>query len=89
MAPDCIYNIMGLANNIIQGFFVTNFITFMFLLLCLVPFWVQFVTGCDELRKLHFSTFFSSVFMKIHCAFKTVIGLYQVVHQCRHLYAPM
>ena len=27
--------------------------------------------------------------MKIHCAFKTVIGLYRVVHQCRQLYAPV
>ena len=27
--------------------------------------------------------------MKIHCAFKTIIGLYQVAHQCRQLYAPV
>ena len=89
MAPDCIYNIKGLADNIVQGFFVTNFITFMFLLLCLVLFWVQLVTSCDKLHKLCFSTFFTGVFIKIHCAFKTVIGLYQVVHHCRQLYAPM
>ena len=89
MAPDCIYNITGLANNIVQGFFVTNFITFTFLLLCLVPFWVQLVTSCDKLHKLHFSMFFTSVFTKIHCAFKTVIGLYRVAGQCRQLYTPM
>ena len=33
--------------------------------------------------------FFTGVFMKIHCAFKTVIGVYQVACQCRQLYAPM
>ena len=61
----------------------------MFLLLCLVPFWVQLVTSCDKLCKLHFSTFFTSVFTKIHCVFKTAIGLYQVAYQCRQLYAPV
>ena len=77
------------ANNIIQGFFVTNFIIFMLLLLCLVPFCVQLVTGHDKLHKLHFSTFFTGVFMKIHCVLKMVIGLYRVACQCRQLYAPM
>ena len=89
MAPDCIYNITGPANNIVQGFFVTNFITFTFLLLCLVPFHVQLVTNCDKLCKLCFSMLFTSVFTKIHCVFKTVIRLYWVAHQCRQLYAPM
>ena len=89
MAPDCIYNITGLANNIVQGFFVTNFLTFTFLLLCLVPFCVQLVTGCDKLSKLRFSTFFTGVFTKIHCVLKMVIGLYRIAHQCRQLYAPV
>ena len=89
MAPNCIFNITGLANNTVQGFFVTYFITFTFLILCLVPFHVQLVTGCDKLCKLHFSKFFTGVFTKIHCVLKTVIGLYQVAHQCRQLYAPM
>ena len=80
---------MGPANNTVQGFFITNFITFTFLILCLVPFCVQLVTGCDKLHKRHFSKYFTSVFMKIHCVLKTVIGLYQVAHQCRQFYAPM
>ena len=84
MAPDCIFNIAGPANNTFQGFFITNFITFTFLLLCLVPFQVQLVTGCDKLHKLHIG-----VFMKIRCILELVIGLYWVVHQCRQLYAPM
>ena len=56
-------------------------------MLCLVPFWVQLVTGCDKLHKLHISKFFTSVFTKIHCVWELVIGLYRVAHLCRQLYA--
>ena len=89
MGLDCGFNITGLESNTIQGFFITNIITFMFLLLCLVPFWVQLVTSCDKLHKLHIFKSFTSVFMKIHCALESIIGLYQVAHLCRQLYAPM
>ena len=89
MAPDCTYNITGLAINTVQGFFVTYCITFTFLLLCLVPFWVQSVTGCDNLHKLHFSKFFTGVFMKILCVLNIAIGLYRVACQCRQFQAPV
>ena len=88
MAPDCGFNITGLASNTFQGFFVTNIITFTFLLLCLVPFWVQLVTGCDKLHKLLIYKFFTGVFMKILCALESIIGLYRVACLCRQLYAP-
>ena len=61
----------------------------MFLLLCLVPFCVQLVTGCDNLHKLHFSKFFTSVFTKILCVLNIATGLYWVAHQCRQFHAPM
>ena len=80
---------MGLAINTVQVFFVTYFITFMFLLLCLVPFCVQLVTSCDKLCKLHFSKFFTGVFMKILCVLNIAIGLYWVAHQCRQFHAPV
>ena len=89
MAPDCGFNITGLASNTVQGFFVTNIITFTFLLLCLVPFRVQLVTGCDKLHKLHILKFFTGVFTKIHCVLESIIGLYWVACLCRQLYAPM
>ena len=89
MAPDCGFNITGLASNTIQGFFVTNVITFTFLLLCLVPFRVQLVTSCDKLCKLHTLKFFTGVFTKIHCVWELIIGLYRVAHLCRQLYAPV
>ena len=89
MAPDCGSNITGPASNTVQGFFIMNIITFMFLLLCLVPFRVQLVTSCDKLLKLHILKFFTSVFTKIHCVWESIIGLYRVAHLCRQLYAPV
>ena len=89
MALDCGFNIAGLASNTVQGFFVTYCITFTFLLLCLVPFWVQLVTSCDNLHKLHFCNIFTSVFTKILCVLNIASGLYRVAHQCRHFQAPM
>ena len=89
MAPDCGSSITGPASNTVQGFFITNIITFMFLLLYLVPFRVQLVTGCDRLHKLHILKFFTGVFTKIHCVWESIIGLYQVACLCRHLYAPV
>ena len=80
---------MGPAINTVQGFFITYFITFIFLPLCLVPSHVQLVTGCDKLHKLHFSKFFTSVFMKILCVLNIAIGLYRVACQCRQFHAPM
>ena len=80
---------MGLAITTIQGFFITYCITFTFLLLCLVPFWVQLITGCDKLRKLHFSKIFTGVFMKILCVLNIATGLYRVAHQRRQFQAPV
>ena len=89
MAPDCGLNITGLAITTAQGFFVTYCITLTFLLLCLIPFWVQLVTGCDKLHKLYCFNIFTSVFVKIFCIWNIITGLYQVAHQCGHFPAPM
>ena len=88
MAPDCIFNVTGLADNTFHGFFITNFISIAFLILRSVPFRVQLVTACDKLCKLYFSKYFTSVFKKIYCVLQTVIGLYWVASQCRQFYVP-
>ena len=88
MALDCIFNVTGLADSSFHGFFITNFITIVFLILCLVQFRVQLVTACDKLHKLYFSKYFTGVFKKIHCVLQTVIGLYWVASQCRQFYVP-
>ena len=89
MALDCGLNITGLAITTAQGFFVMYCITFTFLLLFLVPFWVQLVTGCDNLRKLYCFNIFTSVFVKIFCIWNIIAGLYQVARQCGHFQASM
>ena len=89
MAPDCGFNTTGLANTTAQGFFVTYCITFTFLLLCLVPFRVQLVTGCDNLCKLHYFNIFTGVFGKIFCIWNIITGLYRVAHQSGHFQAPV
>ena len=69
--------------------FVTYCITVTFLLLCLVPFRVQLVTGCDNLCKLLCFNIFTSVFVKIFCIWNMITGLYQVACQCGHFPAPV
>ena len=88
VAPDCIFNVTGLADNTFHGFFITNFITIVFLILCSVPFCVQLVTVWEKLRKLYFSKYFTGVFKKIHCVLQTVIRLYRVASQCQQFCVP-
>ena len=89
MARDCHFNITGLAITTAQRFFVTYCITFTFLLLCLVPFRVQLVTGCDNLHKLHCFNIFTGVFVKIFCIWNIITGLYRVAQQSGHFQAPL
>ena len=89
MAPDCGFNITGLASNTVQGLFITYCITFTLLLLCLVAFWVQLITSCENLCKLHFLKIFTGIFTKILCVLNIITGLYWVAHQCRQFHAPV
>ena len=89
MAPDCGLNTTGLAINTAQEFFVMYCITFTFLLLCLIPFRVHLVTGCDNLWKLHCFNIFTGVFVKIFCIWNIITGLYRVARQCGHSPAPV
>ena len=89
MALDCGLNITGLALTTAQEFFLMYCITFTFLLLCLVPFWVQLVTCCDNLCKLFCFNIFIGVFVKIFCIWNIITALYWVVCQCGHFQAPV
>ena len=89
MAPNCGLNITGLAITTAQGFFVMYCITFTLLILCLVPFQVHLVTGCDNLCKLHCFNIFTGVCVKIFCIWNIITGLYRVAHQCGHSQAPV
>ena len=89
MAPDCGSSTTGPAITTAEEVFVMYCITFVFFLLCMVPFQVQLVTGCDTLRKSHCFTIFTGVFVKLFCIWNIISGLYQVAHQSGHFQAPM
>ena len=85
MAPDCAHNTTGPAFIATQEFFVTYCITFVYFLLCMVPFRVQLV---DALRKLLHFDIFTGIFVKIFCVWNIILGLYLVSCECRHSQAP-
>ena len=86
MAPDCGCNTTGLAFIATQEFFVMYCLTFVFFLLCMVPFRVQLV---NILHKLPHFDIFTSIFVKILCIWNIIIGLYRVARECGHSQAPM
>ena len=51
MAPDYTFNYTGLAHQNFDGSFVTHFIFDAFLLLFMIPIWVQVVTIYDRLHS--------------------------------------
>ena len=85
MALDCAHNTTGLAFIATQEFFVTYCITFVYFLLCVVPFRVQLV---DTLHKLLCFDIFTSIFVKIFCIWNIILGLYWVACECGHSEAP-
>ena len=85
MAPDCARNTTGPAFIATQEFFVTYCITFVYLLLCMVPFRVQLV---DTLHKLLRFDIFTGIFVKIFCVWNIILGLYRAALECGHSQAP-
>ena len=85
MALDCTHNTTDPAFIATQEFLVTYCITFVYFLLCVVPFRVQLV---DTLRKLLQFNIFTGIFMKIFCIWNIILGLYRVVCECGHSQAP-
>ena len=86
MALDCAHNTTGPAFIATQEFFITYCITFVFFLLCMVPFRVQLV---DISHKLLCFDILTSIFVKILCIWNIILGLYRVVHECGHSQVPM
>ena len=86
MALDCARNTTGLAFIAIQEFIVTYCITFVFFLLCIVPFRVQLVNIICNLLCFNI---FTSIFMKILCVWNIILGLYQAAHKCGYSPEPV
>ena len=81
MAPDCACNTTGPAFIETQEFFVTYCITCVFLVLCVVPVRVQIA---DILCKLLHFNIVTGIFRKILRIGNITLGLYWVVHECKH-----
>ena len=86
MAPDCARNTTGPAFIATQEFLVTHCITFVYFLLCVVPFRVQLV---DTLRKVFRFDIFTGIFVKIFCVWNIILGLYRVARECGHSQVPV
>ena len=85
MAPDCTRNTTGPAFIETQEFFITYCITFVFLMLCVVPVRVQIA---DILCKLFHFNIFYSILRKILCIGNITLRLYWVACECGHSQAP-
>ena len=85
MALDCTHNTTGPAFTATQELLVTYCITFVYFLLCVVPFRVQLV---NTLHKIFCFDIFTGIFIKIFCIWNIILGLYQVAHECGHSQVP-
>ena len=85
MALDWAHNTTGPAFIATQEFLVTYCITFVYFLLCVVPFRVQLV---NTVHKVFRFDIFTSIFMKIFCIWNIILGLYWVACECGHSQVP-
>ena len=85
MALDCTCNTTGVAFIATQELLVTYCITFVYFLLCVVPFRVQLV---NTLCKIFCFDIFTGIFVKIFCVWNIILGLYWVACECGHSQAP-
>ena len=85
MAPDYNFNHTGPAHHNFDGSFITHFIFAAFLLLFTIPIHVQVVNIYD---RLHFHRQIHTLFKNFHHIFQTILGLCQLVQECRDLQEP-
>ena len=86
MAPDCSGNTTGLAFEATQEFLITYCLTFVCVILFVVPFKVHFIDILQKLLRLHI---FTGIFVQTFCIRNIIIGLYWAAHECGHFQAPM
>ena len=86
VALDCSGNTTGLAFVATQEFPVTYCLTFVCLILFVVPFKVHFIDISLKLLQLHI---FTGIFVQTFCVWNIIIGLYRAALKCRHFQAPV
>ena len=86
MAPDCSGNTTGLAFEATQEFLITYCLTFVCVILFVVPFKVHFVDISWKLLRLHI---FTGIFVQTFHVGNNIIRLYWAARECGHFQAPM
>ena len=86
MAPDCSGNTTGPAFEATQEFLITYFLTFVCVILFVVPFKVHFAHISWKLLQLHI---FTSIFVQPFRVRNIIIGLYQAARECGHFQVPV
>ena len=86
MAPDCSGNTTGLAFEATQKFIITYCLTFVCVILFVVPFKVYFTHISQTLFQLHILT---GIFVQLFCVENIILRLYWVARECRHFQAPV
>ena len=85
MAPDYNVNTKGLATEEIREFIITHILTFMFIVLFVVPFKTYFIY---ILRNLHQLYVLVGIFLQPLCIGHKIIGLYRAAHEAGKFQAP-
>ena len=86
MAPDCSGNTTGPAFEATQEFLTTYCLTFVCVILFVVPFKVHFIDISWKLLQLHI---FTGIFVQTFHVGNIIIRLYRAARECGHFQAPM
>ena len=81
MAPDCSGNTTGPAFKSTQEFLITYFLTFVCVILFVIPFKVHFAHILWKLLQLYT---FNDIFVQTFHIRNIIIGLYWAAHECGH-----
>ena len=86
MAPDYSGNTTGPAFEAPQEFLIRYFLTFVCIILIVVPFKVCFADISRKLLRLHI---FTGIFVQPFCVGNIIIALYWAALECGHFQAPV
>ena len=86
MAPDYSVNTKGLAIEETREFIITRILTFMFIVLFIVPFKTYFIYILWNLRQLYVLL---GIFLQPLCIGHNIIGLYWAAREIGKFQAPM
>ena len=86
MAPNCNGNTTGPAFEATQEFLITYFLTFVCVILFVVPFKVHFAHISQTLFQLHILT---DIFVQLFHVRNIILRLYQAAHDCGHFQVPV